>query len=226
MDRTQTTSRAPRTFWAKTFNAVLDRSRRWLGIGVYGIYTRPLAPPQHSEPDMPDFAHRIYEQRDAEALLAQAKRPELEMSETFVRRALAKGDACGAILYKNEIVSYGWLAFSPTHHSEGVYVDFGENDRYGYKGLTLQEFRGRHLRRLFNHFNDPYCMARGRTHVIAFVDLGNNASIRHMTAMGQRRIGFAGFLKRGRLFIPFATAAVRRHGFRFCVPRGAPAETN
>ena len=102
---------------------------------------------------------------------------------------------------------------------EGVYVDFGGNDRYGYKGLTLEEFRGQHLRRYYNRFTDAHCIARGRTHAIAFVDVSNHASIRSTTGMGNRRIGFAGYLKRGPLFIPFRTTAVRRRGFRFFVPR-------
>ena len=200
-------------------SSLRSKMRRWLGLRIYGIYARPLAPPPDSEPDMPQFSHRLFDARDVEALLALAKRPDLEMSETFVRRALAKGDACGVVLHKNQIVSYSWLAFTPTHDSEGVYVDFGGNDRYGYKGLTLEEFRGQHLRRYYNRFTDAHCIARGRTHAIAFVDVSNHASIRSTTGMGNRRIGFAGYLKRGPLFIPFRTTAVRRRGFRFFVPR-------
>ena len=156
----------------------IDHLRRWLGLRIYGIYARPLAPPPNSEPDIPQFSHRVFDARDVEALLALAKRPDLEMSETFVRRALAKGDACGVVLYKDQIVSYAWFAFTPTHDSEDVYVDFGDNDRYGYKALTLEEFRGQHLFRYYNRFSDAHCIARGRTHSIAFVDVSNHASIR------------------------------------------------
>jgi hypothetical protein len=200
-------------------SSLRSKVRRWLGLRIYGIYARPLAPPPDSEPDRPQFSHRVFDARDVEPLLALAKCPELEMSETFVRRALAKGDACEAVLYKDQIVSYSWVAFTPTHDSEGVYVDFGDSDRYGYKGLTLEEFRGQHLRRYYKRFSDAHCIARGRTHSIAFVDVGNHASIRSTTAMGSRRIGFAGYLKRGPLFIPFRTLGVRRRGFRFFVPR-------
>ena len=191
--------------------------RRWLGIRIYGIYARPLTPPD-SEPDLPEFSDRIYDARDLEALLELTKRPELEMPEAFVRRALAKGDVCEAVVHKGEIVSYCWMAFTPTHDSDGVYVDFGERHRYGYKGFTLPQFRGRHLRRYYNPFTDAYCISRGATHAIAFVDVSNQASMRSTIGMGNRRIGFAGYLKRGRLFIPFRTPAVRRRGFRFFVP--------
>jgi len=191
--------------------------RRWLGIRIYGIYARPLSPPD-SEPDLPEFSGRIYEARDIEELLVLTKRPELGMPEAFVRRALAKGDVCEAVLHKGEIVSYCWMAFTPTHDSDGVYVDFGEHDRYAYKGFTLPQFRGAHLRRYYNPFTDAYCISRGATHAVAFVDVSNHAAILSNIGMGNRRIGFAGYLKRGRLFIPFRTPAVRRRGFRFFVP--------
>src|SRR5512139_3150270 len=79
--------------------------RRWLGIHIYGVYARPLVLPD-SEPDLPEFSDHIYEARDVEALLALTKRSELGMPEAFVRRALAKGDVCEAVLHKGEIVSY------------------------------------------------------------------------------------------------------------------------
>ena len=82
------------------------------------------------------------------------------MSEEFVRHAFGKGDVCGAVLYDAEIVSYTWVAFTPTHESDGVYVEFAGNYRYSYKGLTLPEFRGRHLRRYYNRFSDAYCVLK------------------------------------------------------------------
>ncbi len=200
-------------------SSLRSKVRRWLGLHIYGIYARPLEQPPDSAPDIPQFSHRVFDARDVEALLALAKRPDLEMSETFVRRALAKGDACGVVLYKDQIASYAWFAFTPTHDSEDVYVDFGDNNRYGYKALTLEEFRGQHLFRYYNRFSDAHCIARGRTHSIAFIDVSNHASIRASIGIGYLRIGFAGYLKRGPLFIPFRTTAVRRRGFRFFVPR-------
>ena len=35
------------------------------------------------------------------------------------------------------------------------------------------------------------------------------------TAIGNHRVGFAGYLKLGPIFVPFRTRAVREEGFRF-----------
>ena len=190
----------------------------WLGLRVCGIYARPLTPPKSSDPALPGFSYRVFEQGEADALIACAKRPELELSETFVRDALHKGDACHAILCDGEVVSYDWSAFTPTHDSEGVYVEFGERDRYGYKAFTLPGFRGRHLPRVFKPLGDAYCIVRGCTHTIGFVKVDNRPSIRATVVQGYQRIGFAGYLKRGPIFIAFRTPSARRRGFRFFVP--------
>jgi len=192
--------------------------RRWLGLRVYGIYARPLTPPRGSDPAVPGFSYRLFEQDEAEALIARVKRPELDLPETFVRHALDKGDVCDAILHDDEVVSYGWSAFTPTHDAEGVYVGFGEKDRYGYKAFTLPEYRGRHLPRVFKPLRDRHCIARGCTHTVAFVAVDNRSSIRATLAQSYRRIGFAGYLKRGPFFWSFRTPGVRRRGFRFFMP--------
>jgi hypothetical protein len=192
--------------------------RRGLGLRVYGIYARPLTPLKGSDPATPGFSYHLFEQGEADALIACVKRSELELSETFVRDALDKGDACHAIVCDDEIVSYDWSAFTPTHESEGVYVDFGEKDRYGYKAFTLPEFRGRHLPRAFKPLGDGYCIARGCTDTIGFVEVDNRPSIGATLAQGYGRIGFAGYLKRGPFFVAFRTQGVRRRRFRFFVP--------
>ncbi|MGB7540719.1 MAG: hypothetical protein WBM28_01735 [Burkholderiales bacterium] len=198
--------------------------RWWLGLRVCGIYVRPLAPAKSPDPAIPGFSYRLFEQGEADALIARAKRPELDLPEIFVRNALDKRDACHAILYDEEVVSYVWSAFTPTHDSEGVYVGFGDKDRYAYKALTLPEFRGRHLPRVFKSLRDGYGIARGCTHTIAFVAVENRSSIRSTAAQGYRRIGFAGYWKRGPFFAAFRTQGVRWRGFHFFVPlqEGAP----
>jgi hypothetical protein len=201
--------------WHYTF---FQQLRGRLGIRVNGIYARPLVLPKGPPPSLPGFEFRVFKEGDALGLLERAKRSELGLSEAFVRKAFGKGDVCDAILYEGEIVSFVWAAFSPTHDSQGVYVDFDKKDRYGYFAFTLPEFRGRHLQRLFRLYGDGYAIARGCTHAIAFIAVDNRSSISSAEAAGNRRIGFAGYLKRGRLFVPFRTPSVRRRGFRFFVP--------
>jgi hypothetical protein len=206
--------------FSRALKAVAWRLRNAVGLHVYGIYTRPLGEvtpaPQATGAD---FTHRLFESADQAAFLACATDPRLDLNEAFVQDAFAKGDACAAVLSGATLVSYEWMAFTPTHDDQGVYVDFGPRYRYLYKAFTLPEFRGRHAIRLFKGSSDAYCLRRGRVATIAFIAIDNHSSIRYALGVGNRRIGFAGYMKLGSFFIPFRTAGVRTEGFRFFVPR-------
>jgi hypothetical protein len=203
-------------------SAVLRRLRRWFGLRVYGIYARRLKSNPGPDAVVPGFRARLFEQREAEVLLAHAKSPDLQLSERFVRHALDKGDVCLAILADDEIISYTWCAFTPTHDDDGVFVRFDSTDRYAYNTFTLREYRGRHLLRYFTPIRDRYCIdVRGRPRSISFIDLDNRSSIRASLSIGSRRIGAAGYLKWGRVFWPFTTAGARANNFHFFMPRGS-----
>ncbi len=194
-----------------------------LGLRLNGIYLRQLSAPVGPDPSLPGFDVRLFTRDDVDSLLACAQRPELGLTENFVRNALGKGDVCAAVLVDRQIVSFIWSAFTPTHDHDGVFVDFDNRQRYGYFAFTLPEYRGRHLPRLLYPPRDRYCLARGRSQGIAFVAAGNQSSIRMTSTGGSSRIGYAGYLKCGPLFIPFRSRAVREQGFRFFMPKGRPA---
>ena len=198
---------------------LLRRLRGWCGLRVYGIYSMRIKLADGPSPALPGFCAQLFEHDDVEQLLAYAQAPELELSESFVRGALAKGDVCLGILTNDALVAYTWCAFTPTHDDEGVFVRFDQGYRYAYKSFTLPQYRGKHLLRYFTAIRDRYCCdARGRSLSIAFIDIDNPASIRAAVALGSRRIGTAGYLKRGRVFWPFATAGARAHQFQFFMP--------
>jgi hypothetical protein len=204
---------------SRALTAVAWRLRSGLGLHVYGIYTRALGGLATVPPSTdPDYRHRVCEAADTEAFLACSKDPRFDLDEVFVRDAFGKGDACAAVFSGTTLVSCEWMAFTPTHHDQGVFVDFGPRYRYLYKAFTLPEFRGRHAIRLFKGISDMYCLQRGRVGTIAFIAIDNHSSIRYALGVGNLRVGFAGFLKLGRFFVPFRSAGVRSEGFRFFIP--------
>ena len=202
-------------FFAALQHGLVERLSSRAGLHLYGIYLRPLDAVNAPEPVVPGYVVRLFTQGDEHTLLAAAREPELELTESFVRTALGKGDVCAAILVDGQIVSFAWSAFTPTRHRDGVYVTFDSRHRYGYFAFTLPEYRGRHLPRLPVPLRDRYCVARGCTQSISFISVDNRSSIRMATAIGNHRVGFAGYLKLGPIFVPFRTRAVREEGFRF-----------
>lgn len=190
----------------------------WLGLHVCGIYSKELKASTDPAPEIPGLSFQLFASGEAAPLIARVRHPGLDLPEAFIHHALAKGDVCAAILCNDEVISYVWLAFTPTHDADGVHISFCESDLYCYKALTLPEYRGRRLPRLLGFLAERYCVTRGCTHAIAYIDIHNRASIRAVAAQGGCRIGFAGYLKRGPIFVSFRTQGVRRHGFQFFLP--------
>ncbi len=203
---------------AAVHHALIQRLSGVAGLHLYGIYARPIDALKGPDPVVPDHAVQLFLRGDEQALLAAAKRPELELTERFVRRALGKGDVCAAVLVDGQIVSFSWVAFTPTHVHEGVHVNFDSQYRYAYFAFTLPEYRGRHLARLAIPQRDRYCIDCGCTQGISYISVDNRSSSQMAKAVGNHRIGFAGYLKLGPIFIPFRTAGVRERGFRFFRP--------
>jgi hypothetical protein len=203
--------------------AIAWRLRTLLGLHIYGIHTRALSGPDAEPVGKQGYSHRMFEPAEVDLLLACTDNPRLNLDDAFVRAAFSKGDACSAVFFNGELISYNWMAFTPTHHVGGVYVDFSAKHRYGYHAFTLPEFRGRHAIRLFKAISDGYCVQRGRVSTIAFIAIDNDSSMRYALGTGYRRIGFAGYLKLGSLFIPFRTSRVREEGFKFFMPRDCKA---
>jgi len=192
---------------------------RHLGLHVYGIFSRKMELHPGPDPEAENFTFRIFESGDESELIAASANAELGMSAVFIRNALAKRDVCEAILCGGQIVSYNWSAFTPTEDEQGVFTAFGEDYRYCYKALTLPEYRGNHLLRVYTPLRDRFCIqVRKRTHTIAFISIDNRPSIQTATAIGYRRVGFAGYLARGSVFLPFRTRGARAAGFRFFRP--------
>jgi hypothetical protein len=208
-------------FGKRLYARALDVLRWHLGLRICGIYVKELVPSSEPDPVIPDVTCRIFDKQSTEDLLAHVKDPGTNLSVKFVSSALAKGDVCEALICDGRIVSFKWHAFTRTHDADGVYVEFGKNFRYVYHAFTLPEYRGRHWPRTFAVVGDRYCISRGCTHSIAFIAVGNRSSIRSALATGGRRIGYAGYFKRGPLFIAFRTSGPRRLGFRFFMPVAA-----
>ena len=209
------------------FASLYECLRSGLGLRTYGIHTRPVAAPSGPDPEVEGVSFRLFKKGDAEALIASARLPELDLPEHFVREALEKDDICDAVLCDGSIVSYSWTAFTQTHDDDGVFVGFGKEYGYGYKAFTLPDYRGRHLLRFARPRRDRYFIESGRcTHLIAFIGLSNRSSVRFTHAMGYRRAGTAGYFKRGSWFWAFRSPGAKRCGFCFFLPLRSANEDN
>jgi hypothetical protein len=203
---------------AALHNSLVQRLSRVLGLRLYNLYSWPLEDGP-DEPDTAEFTFRQFFPGDHAALLAVARHPDLGIDERFVQRAFGKGDMCTAVLHQGEIVAFNWLAYSPTHDQDGVFIDFDGRSRYAYFAYTLPAFRGRDLHKIFSARRDRDALNRGCERSISFISVDNRSSMRAALKVGAHRVGLAGYLKKGPLMLAFRSRKVRDAGVRFVKPK-------
>lgn len=69
----------------------------------------------------------------------------LELDESFLKEALARGDRCHAFIQDGVLGAYAWFASGPTPIQDSLTAIFSPGWIYMYKAFTAPGFRGRQL---------------------------------------------------------------------------------
>lgn len=200
-------------------------ARRLLGqftLEVCRVVTRPLYPePQaHGTPQHIRFA--LMSEAD---LLPHCADPDLELPERHVRCAFARGDLCVGAMDGETLCGYQWLAFRPTPHVNGIWVQFDQRARYSYKKFVRAGYRGQRIAAGLSSHADALCVQRGRTSTVGFINVRNNASWRASARLGSRTAGYAAYVRISGRFIAFRSPGAKRCDFQFYMP-ATPASAN
>ena len=184
------------------------------------VQTRINQPYQRTPDFPPDIDIRLATR--AELLAASAQLPE-QMPAGFVKAALKRGDICAAAFADNSIISLQWASFSIAPDDDRVWVSVEPPYRYGYKGYTSPDYRGRRIAPEVMRYCDAQCLARGFTHTLVYVGPGNYASRANLARLGNRDIGYAGYVHCFGRYLTFRSPGTRTHDLRFLIrDRDAP----
>ena len=94
-----------------------------------------------------------------------------------------------------------WRSTSLAPHTDKISVQARKPYRYGYKALTLPEYRGRHLPEYLAPISSQHYVERGYPWSVGFVETYNFASRKSELRRGSRPVGYAGYLTLfGRVF--------------------------
>ncbi len=122
---------------------------------------------------------RIADKEDMTRAVAQG---DSEISADFAEVAMARGDHCAAAFDGDRMISYAWRTYAcaPFHADRhcDVWLEIAPPFRYGYKALTLPEFRGLRLQDQLIGVSDELCLRRGLTHALGCVETHNFSSLR------------------------------------------------
>ena len=197
------------TWVQRNYQRIMNRLRRWLFVSV--IYVRDLreeklkAPPEGFEAKFVDKGE----------LLECCSDPSLDLSAQFVESAFERGDVCTGMFYNGRLIAYMWRSTSIAPHTKYIDVETRKPYRYGYKSLTLKEYRGRHIPEYLAPVSSQYFIERGYPYSIGFVETQNCASRRSELRRGSYKVGYAGYISLFGVRITFRTTGVREKGFRF-----------
>jgi GNAT superfamily N-acetyltransferase len=194
-----------KTLWA----ALARRARPWLVVCQVSVRRN-----QRLESGLKTSGEVKIKLASREELLRAAKEMPSQLSRNFIDSALSSG-LCVAAFVDSKLVAFSWSAFTQVKMNEELWVGFDWPYRYAYKAYTHPEHRGRGIIEAILYYSDDICLDRGFTHSIAYVETDNYPSISAGSKLGNRRVGYVGYLRLFRRSYPFRTRGAKKHSFRF-----------
>jgi ribosomal protein S18 acetylase RimI-like enzyme len=189
---------------------LIARLRRYLGVDVCRVLARNIDPASARQSSR--FEFRTLSRAELLHLCAD---PAYQLSATWVRSALARGDVCFGALEKGSVAGYLWLAYSAARYNDKVWVRTDPASRYTYKVFIRPQHRGRGLVQELYRRSDGAALARGRTRAVMVVQADNQASLRAARRDGFSIVGYAGHLASRGGALAFRSPGARRIGFEF-----------
>lgn len=212
-DTNEMTERAPSWgFWPTVYVRLMNAMKRVFGLHLYGVYAGP-----HGAGEMPALSPELeLHILNSREIWNHVNKPGLDFREASISAALARGDLCVGAFKGKELIAYSWRTLQgPVPHTGGWEVTWKPGLVYRYKALTLPEYRGLHINEALAKTLDGYLANQGHTMGLAFVETHNLSSIRTVARKGRQRIGYAGYVERFGMYVPFRTWGCRRVGFAF-----------
>jgi hypothetical protein len=156
---------------------------------------------------------------DSETVWRYAAQPDLDLPESFVRRALSVGDECFAIRDGDTLAAYGWYSSSANHFSDDLTLHFSHEWVYMYRGFTHPAYRGKRLHAFGMTLALAAYQARAFKGLVSCVEARNRASLTSVYRMGYRDFGTIYGIRMGRLLgVKHSTSRALNHQLVYCTP--------
>ena len=203
---------------------LLHLLRRYCGLHVLRVMVMPL---DGMPPVKVQHAQLQYVPLPLAEALRWAADPEMELSAPEIAAAYACGDLIIGVHEDGRPVGCVWFAFGRAPHTDGTWVSLRGDTRYSYRAFIRASHRGRRIAQELYTRASQICPRRGRIRGLVLIYADNEASLRASISAGRVPVGFVGYLKWGKLVLPFCSPGARRNGVKlFIAPRrvqGAPA---
>lgn len=196
-------------FKKAVYSSLMAMLSKWFGIQIAILNTRDFS--NASEvPEVPeDYRVKILDEAELQSASEQA---DLDISPEFITQAVADGGYCAGAFHKDQLVSYVWRAYRSTPIHDRLVLNFPAPIRYGYKALTLPEYRGLHLQHAIALYSETHDRAAGYTEHLAFIETHNYPSIISDERRGNQVIGYLVWIDNRFLNWSFVSKSARSRG--------------
>ena len=198
--------------------------RRYCGLHLLRVLVTPLEGLPAVRVQHPQLQ---YVPLPLEEALRWAADPEMELSAAEVSAAYACGDLIVGAHEDGRPVGCVWFAFGRAPHTDGTWVGVRGDTRYSYRAFIRASHRGRRIAQELYTRASEICPRRGRTRGLVLIYADNAVSLRASISAGRVPVGYVGYLKWGKLVLPFRSPGAKNNGVKlFVAPRrvqGAPA---
>jgi L-amino acid N-acyltransferase YncA len=189
---------------------LVARLRRYLGIDLCRVLARDIGAGTGTGPAR--FEFRVLTRPE---LLRLCANPDYQLSATWVRSALGRGDVCFGALERGRVAGYLWLAYAAARYTDKVWIRTEPSSRYTYKVFIHPEHRGRGLVQELYRRSDAALLARGRKRAVMVIQADNAASLRAAHRNGFYTVGYAAHVSCRGGALAFRSPGARRSGFEF-----------
>jgi len=128
-----------------------------------------------------------------------AERPEYDLTEPYLTRALTAGDGCFGLRADGTLAAYGWYATRAHRFSDEHVLRFGRDWVYMHHGFTHPAHRGRRLHAIGMTLALAAYQARGFRGFVTLVAADNEASLKSCARMGYHVFGTLYAVRPGRV---------------------------
>lgn len=175
--------------------AAYYRVSPWVSVRVYQLIVLKMATVnQDLRERSTGLEGRMLEPEEVERFSRDA---ENQMTGSFVREALRKGDECYAFVDDGELASFGWYSTCPTPVERDMTIHFDARYPYMYHGYTKPKYRGRQLHGVGLARACAALTRRGHRGIVSLAEYVNFASLRSSYRVGFRPCGIATRTERG-----------------------------
>jgi len=197
--------------WRSLYEFLMMRLQRHCSLVFCVVITRPL---RTSVPPLAENIGREYRFLSEPELIKFAKNQELQLNPSIAKAAFKKGDTCIGAINNGRLIAYLWRAYSPTKHTDDLWIDFGPEARYSYDSFTLPHYRGQRVLTTLSLSTDALDQ-RGRKKSIAFIETHNYSSLKNAKFSGNKIVGYAGYWHVFGKYYTYHSKGSKKEGFRF-----------